>query len=118
MYSFFMGHRKYLRDPSELLAFLWYMKKKGRGSLRNPCLSLCLAKLRFGLYLIKEVLSKQLDGIEIDYCCRYRHERRVEAVEHTSMSWQDVAAILYSEGTLEEAFYQIAPCAEEYHNQT
>ena len=27
--------------------------------------------------------------------------------------------ILYSEGTLEEAFYQIAPCAEEeYHNQT
>ena len=34
------------------------------------------------------------------------------------MSWQDVAAILYSEGTLEEAFYQIAPCAEEYHNQT
>ena len=34
------------------------------------------------------------------------------------MSWQDVATILYSEGTLEEAFYQIAPCAEEYHNQT
>lgn len=63
VYSFFMGHRKYLRDPSELLAFLWYMKKKGRGSLRNPCLSLCLAKLRFGLYLIKDVLSKQLDGV-------------------------------------------------------
>lgn len=70
-----MVYRKYFREPTELLMFFIVIcKKKGRGSLRNPCLSLCLTKLKFGLYLIKEVLSKQLDGIEIDYCCRYRHE--------------------------------------------
>lgn len=58
-----MVYRKYFREPTKLLVFFYGDMKKGRGSLRNPCLSLCLAKLRFGLYLIKDVLSKQLDGV-------------------------------------------------------
>ena len=33
-------YRKYFREPTKLLVFFMVIWKKGRGSLRNPCLSL------------------------------------------------------------------------------
>ena len=62
-------------------------------------------------------LYEKLQCIEIDDSCGNGHERRVETVEHTAMSWQQCAAVLYSQSAFEETLYQVAPCSEEHDNQ-
>ena len=60
-----MDHRKYLREPSKLLAFFYGdMKKERQGFFEESLPFFVLGQtVGFGLYLIKDVLPKQLDGV-------------------------------------------------------
>ena len=59
------------------------------------------------------MLLKCCQGIEIHDSSRDSHERGVEAVEHASMTWQDMTRVLDAEGTLEERFHQVSPGTED-----
>ena len=56
--------------------------------------------------------------VKLEYGSRNGEQRRVETVEHTAMAGQDVAAVLHSEGTLQQTLYQIAPGAEDNDDQS
>ena len=64
------------------------------------------------------VLLNQRKRIEVDHCGRDSQERGVEAVQHSSVAGQDVAAVLDAEGALEEALHEVAPGAEDHHHQS
>ena len=63
-------------------------------------------------------ILEQGEGIQVDDSRRNSHERRVEAVEHATMSWQYIATILDAESTLEEALYQVAKGAKNHNYKT
>ena len=55
--------------------------------------------------------------VKIDHRCGERHQRRVETVEHSAVTGQDVARILDADGALEERLNKVAPCAEEHNHE-
>ena len=57
------------------------------------------------------------ERVQIDYRCGERHQRRVETVEHSAVTGQDVARILDADGALEERLNEVAPCAEEHNHE-
>ena len=59
-----------------------------------------------------------IDGVDINHSSRYGQERRVETIEHASMAWQDVSAVLNTQGALEERFDQVAPGSKHYYHQS
>ena len=63
-------------------------------------------------------ILEQGEGIQVYDSRRNSHERRVEAVEHATMSWQYVATILDAESTLEEALNQVAKGAKYHDHKT
>ena len=41
----------------------------------------------------------------------------VEAVEHSAVTWEDVAAVLDAELTLDETLHEVAPGAEDNNHE-
>ena len=62
--------------------------------------------------------SEQGEREDVDDGCGEGHERGVEAVEHASVSWEDVAAVLDADGALEEALHEVAPRSEDADHQS
>ena len=58
----------------------------------------------------------QRECVQIYYCSRDCHKRRVEAVEHSTVSGQNIARVLNAYGALEERLYKVAPCSEEHND--
>ena len=60
-------------------------------------------------YFVELSCAYQCQRVKIYHCGRHRHERRVEAVEHSTMARQYVAAVFDAEGALEERLHEVAP---------
>lgn len=56
--------------------------------------------------------------IQVYYSCWNGHQGAVEAVEHTSVSGQDITRILDAECTFHQRFGQVAPRSEYYNRQS
>ena len=70
------------------------------------------------MYLKLYIKLQHLDGVEIHHGGGEGHQGGVEAVEHATMTWQDISAVLDAEGTLEERLDKVAPGAEDDNGQS
>ena len=53
--------------------------------------------------------------VKIDDGCRNGNERRVETVEHSAMTGQNVSAVFDAECALEKRLNKVAPRTEHHH---
>ena len=62
-----------------------------------------------------EVVGGETD---VDYCGRNGEQCAVEAVERSTVAWQEAAAVFDAELALELAFHKVSPGAEDADRQT
>ena len=65
-----------------------------------------------------QTFLQQRDSKQINHSSWNSQQRRIEAIKHTSVTRKNVATVLDAQRTFEEAFHQIAPCAEYDNRQS
>ena len=119
-------------DSNPRTGFAGYtLSRRASSATRAPLLDKATAKLLF-LFITTAIptiylgffnaptflLHQHGQRIEIDHRGRDCHERGIEAVEHSSVTRQNITAVLDAERTLEEALHKVSPSAEEHYNQS
>ena len=64
------------------------------------------------------LLTDNGERVDIDHRGGEGHEGGVETVEHTTMTGQDITAVLDVDGALEQTLHQVTPGAEDHNHQS